>query len=42
MTDVHPHSPPHTQTDRECLEHIVYNLEDAEMMNGLRPTIEES
>ena len=30
------------QTDRECLEHIVYDLSDAEMMNGLRPTIEES
>lgn len=35
-----PHSPP--QADRECLEHIVYDLNDTDMMNALRPSIEEA
>ena len=28
--------------DRDILEHIVYNFEDVEMMEALRPSIEEA
>ena len=36
-------SPPLTlQADRECLEHIVYDFGDTEMMNAMRPSIEEA
>ena len=30
------------QADRECLEHIVYDFGDTEMMNAMRPSIEEA
>ena len=34
--------PPSHQADRECLEHIVYDFGDTEMMNAMRPSIEEA
>ncbi len=33
---------PHTQADKDILEHIVYDFADTEMMGGLRPSIEEA
>lgn len=30
------------QADRDILEHIVYDYEDTEMMEALRPSIEEA
>lgn len=31
-----------TQSDRDILEHIVYDFNDHEMMEALRPSIEEA
>jgi DNA-directed RNA polymerase II subunit RPB2 len=30
------------ESDREILEHIVYNLKDIQMMEALRPSLDES
>lgn len=30
------------QADKDILEHIVYDFNDTEMMEGLRPSIEEA
>jgi hypothetical protein len=31
-----------TQSDKDILEHIVYDLDDQEMMEGIKPSIEEA